>query len=362
MGAVKKEIKFSIDKQKALKIAKKAATLKFGMVKDEGFTFKVGTPSVPPMIAVVEVSDGVIFISGKGFGSTIANTIFGEISNAIEEAQENSNSNSSASNASQQSSSALSAEEQLKIVEALKGYKDLLDSGIITQEEFDAKKKELLGAKSQQAETTLSSVKNNQEVAIEQESQKIVSLPTEEPASNCNNGESDNPTSQQIIQPVENSKSNKTFRLILMITQWISFLFSLTALVLFFVFILTCDDKDITTYLINYRFFKFGSGFFYIAGLLLCLCYGIMLLLNNFRKTFKEQKKGLKIFTKVIRAVICFLYLGLISGFGVQIIFFGLEYYPLGLVRFSMPIYIVNDVLLVIPFLLMFYRHMKKGN
>ena len=28
---------------------------------------------------------------------------------------------------------------------ALRGYKDLLDSGVISQEEFDAKKKQLLG-------------------------------------------------------------------------------------------------------------------------------------------------------------------------------------------------------------------------
>ncbi|MBQ9959798.1 MAG: SHOCT domain-containing protein [Oscillospiraceae bacterium] len=29
---------------------------------------------------------------------------------------------------------------------ALRGYKDLLDSGVITKEEFDAKKKQLLGS------------------------------------------------------------------------------------------------------------------------------------------------------------------------------------------------------------------------
>ena len=35
--------------------------------------------------------------------------------------------------------------DDAKAIEALKEYKDLLDSGIITQEEFDAKKKNLLG-------------------------------------------------------------------------------------------------------------------------------------------------------------------------------------------------------------------------
>lgn len=38
-----------------------------------------------------------------------------------------------------------SAAEERNAAEALRGYKDLLDAGIITQEEFDAKKKQLLG-------------------------------------------------------------------------------------------------------------------------------------------------------------------------------------------------------------------------
>jgi len=35
--------------------------------------------------------------------------------------------------------------EKSDSVDEIKKYKELLDSGIITQEEFDAKKKELLG-------------------------------------------------------------------------------------------------------------------------------------------------------------------------------------------------------------------------
>ena len=37
------------------------------------------------------------------------------------------------------------AEKPRDVVEELKRYKELLDSGILTQEEFDAKKKQLLG-------------------------------------------------------------------------------------------------------------------------------------------------------------------------------------------------------------------------
>ena len=145
MAAEKKEIKFTIDKQKALKIAKKAATEKFAMVKDEGFVFKVGTPSVPPMLATVEVTDGVIYVSGKGLGGPIAKTIYQYISDAIDDAQ--SQPEPSNSNSQQASSQTLSIDDQLKIVEALKGYKELLDAGIITQEEFDVKKGELLNKK-----------------------------------------------------------------------------------------------------------------------------------------------------------------------------------------------------------------------
>ena len=35
--------------------------------------------------------------------------------------------------------------QQVSAADELKKYKDLLDAGIITQEEFDAKKKQLLG-------------------------------------------------------------------------------------------------------------------------------------------------------------------------------------------------------------------------
>ena len=138
--ADKKEIKFSIPKEKAIKIAKKAATSKFAMMEDNGAVFKVGAPM---MKATVEVGDGVIYVSGKGAAGPIANTIYGLIEDAIEEAQ---NSNSSPA---QQAAPQMNVEDQIKIVEAIKGFKELLDAGIITQEEFESKKKELLEANSQ---------------------------------------------------------------------------------------------------------------------------------------------------------------------------------------------------------------------
>ena len=43
-----------------------------------------------------------------------------------------------------QASTPMTAEDEFKIISALKEYKALLDSGVITQEEFDAKKKAIL--------------------------------------------------------------------------------------------------------------------------------------------------------------------------------------------------------------------------
>ena len=142
---VKKQVTFSIDKQKALKIAKKAVTAKFAIVKDDGFTFKVGAPM---MTATIEVGDGVITISGGGPGATIANTAYEEINNAFEEMQEQEQAAPVNSAPAASQPKPFSIDDQLKIVEVLKAFKELLDSGIITEEEFTRKKTELLEATS----------------------------------------------------------------------------------------------------------------------------------------------------------------------------------------------------------------------
>ncbi|MEE0956611.1 MAG: SHOCT domain-containing protein [Ruminococcus sp.] len=64
------------------------------------------------------------------------NEVFNELSNSLKIFQnQNNNYSNSEKNIIQQSSSA----------DELKKFKDLLDTGVITQEEFDAKKKQLLG-------------------------------------------------------------------------------------------------------------------------------------------------------------------------------------------------------------------------
>jgi len=124
------EIKFSIDKKKALRVAKKTASAKFAIMKDNGDTFSVGAPG---MTATIEVGNGIIKVSGK---DTIVNTVYNDLCFAFEDIEEEANkANSQPSH---------SADDELKIVEAIRQFKELLDDGIITEEEFEAKKKELL--------------------------------------------------------------------------------------------------------------------------------------------------------------------------------------------------------------------------
>ena len=140
---MKKEIPFNIDKQKALKIIKKAATQKFAIVSDNGFTFKIGSPG---MTATIEVLDNMVSISASGFGTTIGNTAVSDIESALEDAGNESNSSTEKSTSAETESnvSKASLDDHFKIIEILKAYKELLDSGVLTQEEFDAKKTELL--------------------------------------------------------------------------------------------------------------------------------------------------------------------------------------------------------------------------
>ena len=164
--ASKKEIKYSIDKEKAIKIAKKAASGKFAILKDNGASFKAGSPG---MTALVEVEDGVIYVSGGWLGGPIANTIYTEICNAIDEANESSNS-TNASNQSSVNKQDLNIDTQLKVAEALIKFKQLFDSGIITEEEFNNKKKELLG----QTNSQQSNASNQQQINEETINNKVL--------------------------------------------------------------------------------------------------------------------------------------------------------------------------------------------
>ena len=131
--ADKKEIKFSIPKEKALKIAKKAASSKFAIMKDSGFVFKVGAPM---MTATVEVEDGVIYVSGA---STVAPTVFNTISDAIEEEENAGGKSDQHQVAPANASQGTFADDQFKVAFAIKTFGELQEKGIITEEEFKKK-------------------------------------------------------------------------------------------------------------------------------------------------------------------------------------------------------------------------------
>ena len=159
---MEKVINYSFDKQTAIRLVKKAISGKAAILKDNGDVLKVGAPM---MTATITISDNTITVSGSLAGAMIANTCASEIEMAVEEYQANHpNSNSApqptpapqpapqSTPATNGTTSATSTEHTLqeyfdyqeRAIGIMKSYKDLLDNNIITQEEFDAKKSEIL--------------------------------------------------------------------------------------------------------------------------------------------------------------------------------------------------------------------------
>lgn len=152
---MEKVFEHNLGKDKALKLAKRAASGKFAIMKDEGYTFKVGAPM---MTATITVTDTTITVSGGGAGGPVAQTIAGEIEMALEDANEKASASApaaqSASAAPQQQSAPASEKQaaspleyldyQSKSIELLKQYKELFDSGILTEEEYNTQKSDIL--------------------------------------------------------------------------------------------------------------------------------------------------------------------------------------------------------------------------
>lgn len=140
---MQKTIEHNIEKSKAIRLVKKAISGKFAITKDGGDTLKVGAPM---MNATIVITDKTIDISGGGAAGAVASTCASEIEIAVQEYQENQSGGSSNGGGA-----ALSMEDQLKAAEAIKQFKELADAGIITQEEFEAKKKEILSSSASSA-------------------------------------------------------------------------------------------------------------------------------------------------------------------------------------------------------------------
>ncbi len=147
-----KIINYNFDKKEAIVLCKKALSGKCGILKDNGDVLKVGMPMMPSTIII---GDNTIEVKGKLFAAQVANACACEIEMAVEEYQKSHSgqtptleTSTPAPNQSMQGKGTITADEYLeyqnKTITLLKQYKDLYDSGILTEEEFQAKKDDLL--------------------------------------------------------------------------------------------------------------------------------------------------------------------------------------------------------------------------
>lgn len=160
-----KNISHSLNIKDALRLAKKACSSKFAIMKDEGNSFTVGSIG---MTAKIIVSEKNIVVSGSGLGGPIANTCSSAIEEAISDyadAKEEKNTNQS------QNNNGSIYDEQIKITMLLKNYKDLLDAGIISKDEYEIKKASLLD-KLEKNEAIL----NPNEIQKKQDYEKAIEL------------------------------------------------------------------------------------------------------------------------------------------------------------------------------------------
>ena len=147
-------IKHNYPKDKALTMVKKALSGKFAIIKDGGFTLKAGAPTAP---ATIEVADEKITVSGGILSKLFVDGIGNEIKLYFEENQEEANNNAptnaSAGTAQNTNADATPNVEytlkdyfdyQERGIQIIKSYKDLLDNNIITEDEFNQKKAEIL--------------------------------------------------------------------------------------------------------------------------------------------------------------------------------------------------------------------------
>ena len=138
-------------KDKALAMVKKALAGKFAIVKDEGLILKAGAPMHP---VTIEIAEGTITVSGGAMAKMFIDPIGLEIKSYFDEHQDEGGAAPAADAAPQASGGAAPKgagytlqeyfDYQEKGISIIKSYKELLDSDIITKEEFDEKKAEIL--------------------------------------------------------------------------------------------------------------------------------------------------------------------------------------------------------------------------
>ena len=147
---MQKTINHHLGKTQAIKLVKKAISGKFAIMKDAGDTLKVGAPM---MTATIVITDTTIDVSGGGPAGPVASTCASEIEMAVQEAEDNQAGQPTQQAAQPQAQPASNAkaltpeeylEYQTKAIALLKQYKELFDNEVLTKEEFEAKKADIL--------------------------------------------------------------------------------------------------------------------------------------------------------------------------------------------------------------------------
>ncbi len=141
-------VNFSFDKATAMKLARKAISSKMAVLSVSDSLIKAGTP--PLMVVKLKFSDNSVEFSGS-------KVLLGAAKNAVElEFDEHSGQNNASASSQQvaknpnqfQDNQAVDPakylEYQEKTIQLLKQYKNLLDENVLSQEEYELKKEELL--------------------------------------------------------------------------------------------------------------------------------------------------------------------------------------------------------------------------
>ena len=134
-------IKFSIDKKDAIFIVKKAVLFRYTIVKDDGNSIVVGTP--PSFLTTVTIKAQSIEFQGN---IAISNSCSAAIKRELAKFEAKQNKKKTAPKKEEKVEEVKDAAvaERLELAVLLEKYKQLLDNGAISQEDYDKRKDEIL--------------------------------------------------------------------------------------------------------------------------------------------------------------------------------------------------------------------------
>ena len=161
--------KYTCDDATAIKLVKKALNGKMAILGEKDGVVKAGTP--PMMTIEITVKNGEISVKSKSpLGKPLVGTAESAIELTVDEYKEANAGSNNQRNAGANSNNSLDLDAQKKKIELLREYKQLLDDGIITDEEFASKKEELLNSNNQVVQA-ISSEESNSQIQEESNSQ-----------------------------------------------------------------------------------------------------------------------------------------------------------------------------------------------